>query len=111
MIKWLEFQLWFKRELKHGELMPRGYGWAGYDERTEHIFVMPMPINMVYSGWMWFYYEMVSGFQSCAQSYTYKTGLQLGQFSGYKQGYMAGYTDCRNKVPNKLLALPTDAKP
>jgi hypothetical protein len=111
MIKWLEFQLWFKRELKHGELIPRGFGWAGFDVKTERVYAMPLPFNFIWSLLVWLYTEVWEGVQSQrSRSYTYKVGLQLGQFNGYKNGYMAGYTDHRNGKPNKLYPQE-DAKP
>lgn len=90
-------------ELKHGENIPRGYGWAGYNVETERVFVLPILINWLWSLLTTIYYGVVEGVQSREQSYTYKTGLQLGSFSGYRQGYMHGYTDSRNGKPNKVL--------
>ena len=95
---------WFKRDLKHGENIPAGFGWAGYNELTERVYVMPIGINYLYTIGTFLYHEIWQGLQSRAQSYTYKTGLQLGTFSGYKQGYMAGYIDSKNGQPNKLYA-------
>ena len=86
-----------------------GYGWAGYNELTGRVEVMPLGLNYLYSMVMWLYYEVVEGCQSRAQSYTYKTGHQLGAFAGYQKGYMEGYADRGNGTPNKVLETMKNA--
>jgi hypothetical protein len=103
-LSWRDFKAWFKRELKHGENIPVGFGWAGYNELTERVYVLPIGINYLWTIGTYLYHGVWKGLQSREQSYTYKTGLQLGTFSGYKQGYMHGYTDAKNGIPNKLYA-------
>jgi hypothetical protein len=90
-------------ELRHGQNIPAWYGWAGYNEATDRVEVMPLGLNYLYSMLMWVYYEIVEGCQSRAHSYTFKVARETGQFAGYQQGYMHGYVDGKNNKPNKVL--------
>lgn len=90
-------------ELRHGANLPAGYGWAGYNKITERVYVLPIGINYLYSLTRWFYFEIAEGIQSRAESYTYKTGRQLGQLAGEQRGYQLGYIDAKNGKPNAVL--------
>lgn len=91
--------------LAHGQVIPRFYGWAGYDEGQERVYVMPIGINFLYSFVTWLYHEVVQGCQSRSQSYTYHTAWKLGEQAGTQKGYMVGYVDGRNQQPNRLTQL------
>lgn len=112
-------KFWFAHvyvELKAGQNIPTFYGWAGYNIATQRIVVLPLGLNLLWTGLTWFYFDIVEGcglihgeiqkgFQSRAQSYTFKTGVNLGARGGWEKGYMEGYTDGRNKNPNRVLGL------
>ena len=91
-------------ELRHGANLPPFYGIAGYNKITERIFVLPIGINYLYGMAKWFYHEIAEGVTSRAESYTYKTGRQLGQLAGEQRGYHLGYVDAKNGEPNRVMA-------
>ena len=92
-------------EIRHGENIPAGYGWAGYNEATDRVYVLPLGLNYLYTIFTWIYHEIWRGMQSRAQSYTYMTGRKLGEVAGYQVGYMRGYVDAKNGTPNKITEI------
>ena len=91
-------------ELRHGANIPPFYGLAGYNKLTERMWVLPLGINYLWGILNWLYHEIAEGIFSRAESYTYKTGRQLGQLAGEQRGYRIGYLDAKNGAEDKVMA-------
>jgi len=90
-------------ELRHGTNIPPFYGLAGFNKVTERMWVLPIGVNYLYGLLNWFYHDIAEGLFSRAESYTYKTGRQIGQLAGEQRGYRIGYLDAKNGEPDKVM--------
>jgi hypothetical protein len=91
-------------ELRHGANIPPWYGLAGYNKLTERMWVLPIGFNYIWGILNWLHKEIAEGIFSRAESYTYKTGRQLGQLAGEQRGYRLGYVDAKNGQPDAVMA-------